>query len=241
VKIEIRWRPSHQGIEGSEVADGWAKLAADEPDAHGVEWFSTTNPDASVSERKFHLPRSLANAKRGFSEQKWAHPKGWARKQLARAGNREYRPCERQKPDPTVAKANKRLTSRFYQLKSGHCLTGQYLAWTTRRPYATHWWCQYSIQTREHLFKNRPDGGTRRRPSGRPSWKRRECFPAPPGAGPYKSRSCSLTSGAARRTRLSRKHTSAGRPAHRWQEGKTERLVRPLGGRRESGKIGWRR
>ena len=36
-KIEIRWCPSHQGIEGNEVADQWAKLAADEPDAHGVE------------------------------------------------------------------------------------------------------------------------------------------------------------------------------------------------------------
>jgi len=29
VKIEIRWCPSHQGIEGNEVADEWAKLAAD--------------------------------------------------------------------------------------------------------------------------------------------------------------------------------------------------------------------
>jgi len=65
-------------------------------------------------------------------------------------------PYEKQKPDPTVAKANKRLASRFYQLKTGHCLTGQYLAWTTRRPDATCWWCQYSIQTREHLFKNCP-------------------------------------------------------------------------------------
>jgi len=36
----------------------------------------------------------------------------------------------------------------------GYYLTGQYLAWTTPRPDATCWWCQYSIQTREHLFKN---------------------------------------------------------------------------------------
>jgi len=109
VKIEIRWCPSHQGIEGNDVADGWTKLAADEPDAHGVEWFSTTNPDGLVSERKFPLPRSLANVKRGFSEQKRADAKGWARKQLARTRNRKYHPCEKQKPDPTVAKATKRL------------------------------------------------------------------------------------------------------------------------------------
>jgi len=66
------------------------------------------------------------------------------------------RSSDRQKPNPVVAKANKRLASRFYQLRTGHFLTGQYLAWTTRRPDATCWWCQYSIQTREHLFKNCP-------------------------------------------------------------------------------------
>ena len=70
VQIEIRWCPSHQGIDCNEVADQWAKHAADEPDAHGVEWFSTTNPAGSVSTRKFPLRRSLANVKRGFSEQK---------------------------------------------------------------------------------------------------------------------------------------------------------------------------
>jgi len=78
---------------------------------------------------------------------------GWAKKRLDKTKNRKYRPSEKQKPDPTMARANKRL---FYQLKTGNCLTGQYLAWTARRPDASYWWCQYKIQTREHLFKNYP-------------------------------------------------------------------------------------
>ena len=32
-----RWCPSHQGIEGNGIADEWAKLAAGEPDVHGIE------------------------------------------------------------------------------------------------------------------------------------------------------------------------------------------------------------
>jgi len=103
-----------------------------------------------------HTPRSFANVKRGFSEKKWQDAKAWTGKMLARTGNRKYRPSDRQKPDPTVAKASRRLASRFYQMKTGHCLTGQYLAWTTRRLDASCWWCQYKIQTREHLFKNCP-------------------------------------------------------------------------------------
>jgi len=127
------------------------------PDAHGVEWLSTTDPDGKVTKRDFPLPRSLANVKRGFSEQKWADSKNWTRKKLARASNRKYRPGGFQKPDHTVAKARKRLAARFYQLKTGHYLTGQYPAWTTRRPDATCWWCQYHTQTRDHPFKHCPE------------------------------------------------------------------------------------
>ena len=72
-------------------------------------------------------------------------------RKLAMAGNRKYRPSEKQKPDAIVSGANKRLASRFYQLKTGHCLTGLYLQWTTRRPDMKCWWCQESIQTREHF------------------------------------------------------------------------------------------
>jgi len=50
-------------------------------------------------------------------------------------------------PDLAVARADKSLASRFYHLKTGHCLTGQYLQWTTRRPGAKCWWCHYNAQT----------------------------------------------------------------------------------------------
>ena len=62
-------------------------------------------PDGTVSERVFPLPRSFANVKRGFSEWRWQDAKGWARKKLAHASNRKYRPSEKQKLDPTVTKA----------------------------------------------------------------------------------------------------------------------------------------
>jgi hypothetical protein len=61
-----------------------------------------------------------------------------------------------QQPDKTAAGSTKRLASRFYQLKTGHCLTGQYLEWTKNQPTAKYWWCPFRTQTREHLFKNCP-------------------------------------------------------------------------------------
>ena len=163
-QIEIRWCPSH-GIEGNEMADEWVKLAADEPDAHGVEWFSTTVPDGTVRERVFPLPQSLANVSEGSPSRNGQTPRAGRGKNLPG----KYRPGEKQKPDPTVAKARKRLAARFYQLKTGHCLTGQYLAWTTRRPDATCWWRQYRNQTRGHLFNTVPSGRTSRSCYGTPS------------------------------------------------------------------------
>jgi ribonuclease HI len=40
IAIEIRCCPAHKGIVGNEKADEWAKISADEPDAHGVEWLN---------------------------------------------------------------------------------------------------------------------------------------------------------------------------------------------------------
>jgi len=47
VRIEIRWCPSNQGIEGNEKADGWAKLKREFSEAkwnEAKEWsYSRTN------------------------------------------------------------------------------------------------------------------------------------------------------------------------------------------------------
>jgi ribonuclease HI len=134
ITIEIRWCPAHKGVPGNEKADEWAKLAAENPDARGVE----------------PLPRSLAHLKRGITEKKWAEARQWAGCRINKA---KYKMSDKQKPEGVVAGSTKRHASRFYQLKTGHCLTGQYLYRTKGRPSPQCWWCASRTQTRDHLFK----------------------------------------------------------------------------------------
>jgi hypothetical protein len=77
------------------------------------------------------LPRSFAHLKREISEKKWLEAKMWAD---SRVTGKKYHYCAGaggQKRHSAPAKSSKRLAARFYQLKTGHCLTGQYLKWTT--------------------------------------------------------------------------------------------------------------
>jgi len=69
------------------------------------------------------LPRSLANLKREISEKKWVEARHWAG---GRNTKMKYRMPKSQRPDGTVAGGTKRLASWLYQIKTGHCLTGQY-------------------------------------------------------------------------------------------------------------------
>jgi len=146
VKVEIRWCPSHQGIGGPTKGLASSRRTSRMPTGlNGFRPQTGTARSARESSRQAKvLRKEMAGRQRLGQGEACPH-------------QQPQIPAKRkQKPDPTVAKANKRLASRFYQLKTGHCLTGQYLAWTTRRPDATCWWCQYKIQTREHLFKNCP-------------------------------------------------------------------------------------
>ena len=105
IVIEIRWCPAHKGVAGNEKADEWAKAAAEQSGIHRP------------------IPQSLTNLKREISEKKWVEARQWAG---ARTSKKKYRLPERQRPDGAVAGSTKRLASRFYQLKTGHCLTGRW-------------------------------------------------------------------------------------------------------------------
>jgi hypothetical protein len=96
------------------------------------------------------LPRSLAHLKREISEKKWGEARQWAGSRTTR---KKYKLPAKRKLDGTVAGSSKRHALRFYQLKTGHCLAGQYLIWTKNRPSAQCWWYPCRAQTCDHLFK----------------------------------------------------------------------------------------
>jgi len=74
-----------------------------------------------------------------------------------RTSKTKYRMPERQKPDGAVAGSTKRIASRYFQLKTGHARTGQYLHWAKVRPHAQCWWCKCPSHARDHLFKVCPE------------------------------------------------------------------------------------
>jgi len=69
IAIEIRWCLEHKGAPGSKKAGEWTKLAAEQPDARGVEFLGYSD---WAEARTMPLPRSLAHIKREISEKKWA-------------------------------------------------------------------------------------------------------------------------------------------------------------------------
>jgi len=75
ITIEIWWCPAHKGIAGNEKADEPSKIAAEEPDTHGVEWLNYSD---RTEVRAMALPRSLTNLQREISEKKRVEERQWA-------------------------------------------------------------------------------------------------------------------------------------------------------------------
>jgi len=71
---ELRWCPAHKGVLGNEKADEWAKLAADEPDAHTSGLGGTGDQPG----QRRQPSRSLAHLKRSITEAKWQEANVWA-------------------------------------------------------------------------------------------------------------------------------------------------------------------
>jgi len=70
------------------------------------------------------LPRPLAHLKREISEKKWVEARQWAG---GRTSKTKYRMPKSQRPDSTIVESTTSLASRFYQVKTSHCLSRQYL------------------------------------------------------------------------------------------------------------------
>jgi len=88
-------------------------VAASEPDDHGVEWLTRADGTQRAT--------SLAHLRRRATEKKWPEARSWCERRNLNAG---YVLRKKGKPDPIPARAEKRTASRYYQLKSGHALTG---------------------------------------------------------------------------------------------------------------------
>jgi len=120
---------------------------------------------APLYHRGMRLPRSLAHIKCEISQTKWTEAKKWS---YDRSNWKKYRSSKKQLPDPTVARSRKRVASRFYQLKTGHARTGEYLhkdQKSTIRPMLVVRTMQHKADARAPLQKCR-HGSTSRRPYG---------------------------------------------------------------------------
>lgn len=104
-KIELQWCTAHKGVPGNEKTDEWAKLPADKPDPHGVEYLGCGGRYG----RRCPPPRSLTHLKRSITDANWVEAMAWAN---AKATHKE-----RQRLDFISANTNKRLVSSFYRLK----------------------------------------------------------------------------------------------------------------------------
>ena len=93
-----------------------------------MEWLSYLDRGEA---RATPLPRSPAHLKPEITEKKRVEARQWAG---GRTSKKKDTVPKSRRPDGAVVGSAKRLDSRCYRAKTGHCLAGQYPHWTKNRP-----------------------------------------------------------------------------------------------------------
>lgn len=139
--IEYHWVPGHSKAEGNEKAARAAKDAAQNPRTQGIAPLQ--------SRERFTL---MAHLHRVTKEKKTSETKLWLKNTIKDRPN--YPPPSTLKPGQAAMAARKRLALRYYQLKTGHALTGTHLKRIKAIEDDRCWLCDNGDrQTVSHLFK----------------------------------------------------------------------------------------
>lgn len=151
--IALWWCPAHKGAPGNEKTDEWTRLAAKEPDAHGVEflgygdWYGRRRLSPRSPrplEALDHRDQVAGRQRRGRTSKPPTGSTG--------TGGRRDRSWIPSRPTRTSG-SRRGSTSR----RRAHCLTGQYpLGGQSDGPPPKCWWWPHKAQMREHLFRNCP-------------------------------------------------------------------------------------
>ena len=116
--ISLRWTPAHQGVDGNEQADAWARRAAERREGRA-------SPD-------YLREASLAHLTRISTERRVADRGRWIREHVGR----KHRYCTPPggKMRKELGKVKKERAARFYQLLSGHAAMAPTFGASARPP-----------------------------------------------------------------------------------------------------------
>jgi len=136
--LTIRWVPGHANIEGNEVADFWAKNAAQN------RGYATNK--AYLNETSLAFMSRKATEARSDGTTKWIAEHSSKRSQ--------YKPPTRKGMRKPLKNIRKGLAARYYQLLTGHAITAVYLHDKIKTIDSDQcWWCESGKrQSRHHLF-----------------------------------------------------------------------------------------
>ena len=145
-QVTIRWVPSHIGVEGNEMADRYAKAAAD----RSAPCRDEATPPELVDEASLSYMTRTATEARSRATAEWITDHVRA--------ERRYRPPPRGGPRRRqLGGTRKELAGRFHQLLSGHANIGSFLYRIGTIDDDTCWLCDTGQrQTRFHLVARCP-------------------------------------------------------------------------------------